>query len=70
MKIDRNGPFGSYMLAGRMEKIANQNKQAIQKLARAKYHRFFQPTLLDGPSGKSSIVAYTKLHIDGETGNF
>ena len=58
------------MLAGIMQKSANPDERAVQMQARAKYHRFFEPALLDGPSGKSSIIAYTVLDIDGEEDNF
>lgn len=47
--IKKDGPFGSYMLAGLEKKEVDDRKRAVQKKARDKFHRFFEPALLDGP---------------------
>ena len=59
------------MLASVMpQKSDDTDTRRKQSWARGKYHRYFEPTLLDGPKGKSSIIAYTHLRMEGEENLF
>ena len=67
MLVSRDGLFGAYMMASKIpERSQDPEERKIQMVAQAKYHRFFEPTLIDGPNGRSSIIAYTNLLIEGE----